>query len=110
MKLLFDENLSRKLVKLLAQEYPGSIHVVLCGLERSDDAAIRQYALQHELIIVTQDEDFSLLSAALGASPKVVWLRRGNAPTSEVARILKTNKEQIEASAADPERYVLMIY
>ena len=94
----------------MAEDYPGSTHVVVCGLGSSDDLAIRQYALQHGFIIVTKDEDFSLLSAALGAPPKVVWFRRGNAPTSEFARILKTHKEQIKAFASDPERHVLVIY
>ena len=40
MKLLFDENLSRRLVKDLADLYPCSEQVVRLGLERSDDGAI----------------------------------------------------------------------
>ena len=40
MKVLFDENLSRRLVKDLADLYPGSEQVVRLGLERSDDGAI----------------------------------------------------------------------
>ena len=32
MNLLFDQNLSRRLVSMLAKEFPGSSHVALLGL------------------------------------------------------------------------------
>ena len=37
MKLLFDENLSHKLVRLLADLFPDSIHVRDVGLKAADD-------------------------------------------------------------------------
>jgi predicted nuclease of predicted toxin-antitoxin system len=40
MKLLFDQNLSPRLGRLLADIYPDSIHVREVGLRDSDDAAI----------------------------------------------------------------------
>ena len=109
MKLLFDENLSRKLPGNLKAEFPGSSHVVLCGLGIKDDLVICSYALQHDYIIVTRDKDFSLLSASLNPSPKVIWLRRGNASTSEYMRVLLANIEQIEAFANDSQRSLLII-
>ena len=54
MKLLFDENLSRRLVKDLADLYPGSEQVVRLGLERSDDGAIWALAKPKGYTIVTQ--------------------------------------------------------
>jgi hypothetical protein len=44
VKLLFDENLSPRLVGALAEVYPGSAHVHHCGLGSADDSAIWQYA------------------------------------------------------------------
>lgn len=110
MKLLFDENLSRKLPKKLVAEFPNSEHVIFCGLERANDQTIRQHALDHGFMIVTRDKDFSLLTAAIPNGPKVVWLRRANASTSEYMRLLVSQKEQIEAFAVDPQRPVLIIY
>lgn len=110
MKLLFDENLSRKLPLKLVAEFPGSNHVVLCGLERKDDEQIRQHAFKNGYIIVTCDQDFSFLTLAFPSAPKVIWLRRGHAPTSEYVRLLVTQKEQIEAFANDPARPLLVIY
>lgn len=40
MKLLLDENLSRRIVPFLQDGYPGSSQVVLEGLERADDHVV----------------------------------------------------------------------
>lgn len=37
MKLLFDENVSHKLVGILAHEFPGSAHVRDVGLRAAED-------------------------------------------------------------------------
>ncbi|MBO0724668.1 MAG: DUF5615 family PIN-like protein [Blastocatellia bacterium] len=44
MKLLFDHNLSPRLVKQLADLYPDSTHVYLIGMDRVDDDVIWEYA------------------------------------------------------------------
>lgn len=44
MKLLLDENLSRRIVPFLQAEYPDSSQVALEGLERASDFEIWQYA------------------------------------------------------------------
>jgi hypothetical protein len=40
MKLLFDENLSPQLVRLLSDLFPDSVHVRDVGLETADDAVV----------------------------------------------------------------------
>ena len=37
MKLLLDENLSRRILPFLEADYPGSTQVALIGLERASD-------------------------------------------------------------------------
>jgi len=37
VKLLFDENLSHRLVAVLGDVYPGSVHVRQVGLEQASD-------------------------------------------------------------------------
>jgi len=41
VKLLFDENLSPRLVEKLAADYPGSLHVRSVELRGKEDAASR---------------------------------------------------------------------
>ena len=56
--LLFDENLSPQLPRLVAALFPGGVHVRDVGLARADDSAVWDYARTHGLGIVTKDDDF----------------------------------------------------
>ena len=44
MKLLFDQNLSRRLVTILATEFPDSAHVGTLGLDTATDREIWDHA------------------------------------------------------------------
>jgi predicted nuclease of predicted toxin-antitoxin system len=44
MKLLFDQNLHFKLVRLLADKLPDAAHVRLLGLEQADHSTLWSYA------------------------------------------------------------------
>ena len=44
MKLLFDHNLSPKLIHRLAELFPNSNHVYHLGLDRVEDRQVWQYA------------------------------------------------------------------
>jgi predicted nuclease of predicted toxin-antitoxin system len=61
MKLLLDENLSRRLVPFLQHDYPGTSQVVLLGLESASDRVVWQRAKDHGYVIVTRDADFQEL-------------------------------------------------
>lgn len=89
MKLLFDENLSDRLVGLLAGLFPGSCHVKHVGLMEADDEAVWTFARANGFTLVTKDRDFQQLSALLGAPPKVLWLRLGNCSTERLAECLQ---------------------
>ena len=83
MKLLFDENLSPKLISRLQAEYPGSSHVEFEGLSSRPDLTIWQHAREKTFSLVSKDDDFRSLSLVRGAPPKVIWLNLGNASTNE---------------------------
>lgn len=109
MKHLFDQNLSRKLPKNLADISPNSSHVIVEGLDTASDIQVREFAAQSGFVIVTRDGDFADLDALFGAPPKTIWIHRENAPTSEYERLLRTLHEQIEAFVADTQRSLLII-
>lgn len=98
MKLLLDENLSRRLVPFLQDAYPGSSQVVLLGLERADDIRIWDYAAAQGYVLVSQDADFQERSALLGAPPKLIWLRLGNLSKAAVLQVLLAQRERIAQS------------
>ena len=87
-RLLFDENLSARLVRLLAEVYPGSAHLADVALAGAADGRVWAYAAAHGYVLVTKDEDFHRLSVFRGFPPKVVWVRLGNCSTGEVAALL----------------------
>ena len=57
MKLLFDQNLSHRLVNVFAADFPGSIHVRELGLEKALGSAVWEFAKEHGLVIVSKDSD-----------------------------------------------------
>ena len=56
MKLLFDENLSRRLVVSLRDLFPGSSHVAFEELLSVPDARVWEHAKANGFAIVTADE------------------------------------------------------
>jgi len=109
VKLLFDENLSRKLVTRLADLYPDSVHVAEAGLLESSDREIWEYAKAGNFVIVSTDSDFYELATTIGPPPKVVWLRRWTHPTRDAERVLRREAIRITEFAADPELTVLVL-
>jgi predicted nuclease of predicted toxin-antitoxin system len=101
MKLLFDENLSPKLVRLLGDLFPDSVHVRDIGLNAADDPLVWKYAQENVLIICSKDSDMHQRSFVLGHPPKIVWVRLGNCSTTDVEDLLRRHFDAIEAFDAD---------
>ena len=58
MKLLFDQNISFRIIKQLERVFPGSKQVKELGLENTSDIEIWEYAKINNFVIVTFDADF----------------------------------------------------
>jgi predicted nuclease of predicted toxin-antitoxin system len=110
MKLLFDQNLSPRLVNRLADLYPDSQHVSFIGLDQADDSAVWEYANQNDFTVVTRDSDFSELSVLRGSPPKVIWIRRGNCSTNQIEEILRSHSEEIKQFSDNPNLGILKLY
>jgi predicted nuclease of predicted toxin-antitoxin system len=110
MKLLFDHNLSHKLVQRLADVFPDSTHTRLLNFSTATDDGIWTYAKQHGFDVVTLDADFYDLSILRGPPPKLIWLRCGNSTVDQIARLLRSNARSIEIFAADPTAACLDIF
>jgi len=108
-RLLFDENLSYRLVTLLAEPFPRSMHVDHAGLHGCPDEDVWGYAREHGFVLVSKDNDFRQLSFLRGAPPKVVWLRIGNAPTQAVVHLLGSRTADIESFVQDADTTLLTI-
>ena len=109
MKLLFDQNLSHKLVDQLADVYPGSAHVRSVGLSTASDLDVWNYAASNDLTIVSKDDDFRQMSTLRGAPPKIIWLQVGNCPTVEIERTLRSRYPALESFLRDSEASFLIV-
>ena len=109
-ELLFDQNLSPKLIKRLANWYPNSDHLDLLGLGEAYDTVVWNHAKDNDFVVVTKDADFADLSVLRGSPPKVVWIRRGNCSTSDIEKILREHNAEIEDLVADSSSGILTLF
>lgn len=110
MKLLFDQNLSPKLVKSLEDIFPNSNHVFPLGLDKSEDTEVWKYAKDNDFTLVTKDADFGDLSILRGFPPKVIWIRRGNCKTSDIKDILRNNFDVIQQLENDDKIGLITLF
>ena len=110
MKLLFDQNLSPRLVMMLGDLFPGSEHVQGVGFGEASDASLWEFARDNAFVIVTKDVDFSDRSAIAGHPPKIIWIRLGNCSTAAIASALRNNHAQTEAFEVDDDLGVLALF
>lgn len=110
MKLLFDQNLSRKLINRLADIFPGSSHVQCHELAEKTDTEIWEFSRVNDFCIVTQDADFAERSRLYGSPPKVVWLRCGNAPTRDIELLIRSGEEAIQELLIDSRLHCLELH
>ncbi|MEM9273825.1 MAG: DUF5615 family PIN-like protein [Cyanobacteria bacterium P01_F01_bin.143] len=109
MKLLFDQNLSPRLVNRLADLYPNSNHLYNLGLDTKEDFAVWQYALDNNFIVVTKDADFSELISVRGFPPKVIWIRLGNCKTNDIESLIRSHAKEIEIFSNDDSLGILIL-
>ena len=109
MKLLFDENLAPRLVTLLADLFPGSVHVGDVGLASADDRAVWDFARANGFTILSKDADFRQMSFVYGSPPKVVWLRVGNRSTADIEAIVRARAADLDTFATDDVAAMLVV-
>ena len=103
MKLLVDQNLSRKLSSRLQDLFPGSIHASEAMPRRAADESIWFYARDNGFAVISKDSDYRDLSYELGHPPKLIWVRTGNSSADLVESLLRDNYEEILAFEQNPD-------
>lgn len=109
MKLLFDQNLSHRLVGQFAVEFPQSEHVRNIGLASAPDSDLWSYAAANGFVITSKDTDFEQRSLLYGHPPKVIWIRLGNCGTAAIANQFRKKLDDVRAFDADPTASFLIL-
>src|SRR5579872_1549119 len=110
MKLLFDQNLSPRLINRLRDAFPGSSHVALLGLDQAEDTRVWSFARDNGFAIVTKDADYGEMITLRGFPPRVVWLRVGNCTTDKIEELLRVNQENIERMEQEPTIGIVSLF
>jgi predicted nuclease of predicted toxin-antitoxin system len=76
MRFFLDENLSPKLAACLNASGHDATCAYDLGMCGKSDVAIREFAIQHDRILITLDGDFAdLIRYPVTGTPGVIWLR-----------------------------------
>lgn len=110
MKLLFDQNISFRILKILNNDFPESAQVREQRLEGKAYLEIWHFAKSNGYTIVTFDADFYDFSNLYGHPPKIIWLRTGNTTTLYIANLLIQKEDIINTFLNDEEISCLEIY
>lgn len=97
MKLLFDQNISFRIIRKIEPNFGVVKQVRELGLEDKSDLEIWLFAKANDFSIVTFDADFFDLSVLNGHPPKIIWIRTGNTSTDALVDLLGKNKDSISA-------------
>ena len=101
MKLLFDQNISFRVVGLLKDSFPEINHVKEFDMQYATDRQIWNFAKENDYNIVTFDSDFYDLVTLYGHPPKIIWLRLGNTSSQNLTRIFINHSESIKKFLTD---------
>jgi predicted nuclease of predicted toxin-antitoxin system len=95
MNILFDQNISFRIIPLIQDIFPKAKQVRQLDLENKSDKQIWEYAKQHDFIIVTFDSDFYDFSLVWGHPPKIIWIRTSNQTTQNIEKIIRKHCDAI---------------
>lgn len=109
MKLLFDENLSPRLVELLTAEFPGSAHVDQAPGRGRPDVEVWEHAIAHGYAIVSKDNDFRQRAFLSAPPPKVIWLAVGNSGTQQILELLRSKVLEVNRFGDLPRESLLIL-
>jgi predicted nuclease of predicted toxin-antitoxin system len=101
MRLLFDQNISHRILSQLPDYFIGSISVKGANLVNATDREIWEFARKNNLIIVSQDSDFKDLNSLYGFPPKIILIRVGNLRTAEIAMLLTERFSELSSFEND---------
>lgn len=110
MRLLFDQNISFRVVKQLKTTFPDVIGVRECGLFNADDYQIWEYARQNNYTVVSFDKDIPDIGSVRGFPPKIIWLRTGNLSNPSIIALFNDHADQFAAFIANEKKGCLMVY
>jgi predicted nuclease of predicted toxin-antitoxin system len=109
VKLLFEANLSRRLLRRLDDFFSGSIRVQFEGFGEGPDREIWDFAGANGFVVVTADADFFEMASTLGPPPKAISLKGCDYPTVEAELLMRQQAIRVSENLLDVNAAVLVL-
>lgn len=109
MKLLFDQNISYRIVKSIEKYFTSSSHVKDFDLINAKDSIIWDFAKENDYAIVSKDTDFLHRSLLFGFPPKIIFLKIGNCSSDFITNIITKNIKTINIFLKNSQESLLIL-
>jgi predicted nuclease of predicted toxin-antitoxin system len=96
VKLLFDQNISFRVISKISNNFSEAKQVMELGIENYSDVELWKFAKENNYTIITFDVNFYDLSSLQGFPPKIIWLRFGNTKTDLIANKINSKNSLIK--------------
>ena len=108
-RILIDQNLSPKLIRRLADLFPGLESVYDHNLTSASDPFIFDWARQYEfLALISTDLDFVNLAERMGPPPKVIRIERCDFATAMVEQLFRRDASRINEFLGSDQGVLLL--
>jgi predicted nuclease of predicted toxin-antitoxin system len=106
LNFLVDNQLPPALARFLTDHGFPAKHVLDLELDGAPDAAVWRYALEHDMVLASKDDDFLHLAHRPDDLGRLVWLRVGNCRKSALLGAFSRALPQIVAALNEGQRIV----
>lgn len=108
-RLLFDQNLSPRLVEMVGDRFPNSVHVQRVGLATASDVDVLEFAIREDLVLVTKDKDFADHVTSGRGGLRILWVMLGNVTTDEISWAILGAADSILQLLDDPVVHIVQL-
>ena len=109
MKLLIDQNISKKIIESINDTFTDSIHVNSITPTVNSDEELWEYAIKNDFILLTTDSDFFNQSIVSEQSPKIILVQGEVITSNKMEWALRVNQVSIEQFIAEDPANCLTI-
>lgn len=103
MKAICDVHISYQLVKFLCERGIETIHVnSLPQKSETPDAILAEYADEHDMVLITKDEDFKNSHLVKSKPAKLIRITLGNISNKDLVEIFDKNLLLIISKMKEP--------
>jgi len=111
VKILFDENLSWRMIKQLTPFFTEVVHASeLKIIQPANDISIWNYAKKNGFTIISKDDDFEKIVLLSKAPPKLIYLKTYNLDTKKLVNLILENKDKIIEFVNSDQNDIFEIY